>query len=128
MKNILFLFKRLLFLSCLCFTFNGCSSNSEISDSKVDIPSWKEPSGMMVRELKLGFGEKDESASWSAYSSNERAYIHEVLPAIFIRTLVIDSIDGDRGIKWIFTGPQIGERRVGKECLRLCRSRWSPYH
>ena len=20
------------------------------------------------------------------------------------------------------------ERRVGKECLRLCRSRWSPYH
>ena len=28
------------------------------------------------------------------------------------------------------TGP-IGrseERRVGKECFRLCRSRWSPYH
>ena len=23
---------------------------------------------------------------------------------------------------------QIGRRRVGKECLRLCRSRWSPYH
>ena len=23
---------------------------------------------------------------------------------------------------------EIGERRVGKECLRLCRSRWSPYH
>jgi hypothetical protein len=20
------------------------------------------------------------------------------------------------------------ERRVGKECTRLCRSRWSPYH
>ena len=20
------------------------------------------------------------------------------------------------------------ERRVGKDCLRLCRSRWSPYH
>ena len=20
------------------------------------------------------------------------------------------------------------ERRVGKECFRLCRSRWSPYH
>ena len=27
-------------------------------------------------------------------------------------------------------GPQTRseERRVGKECLRLCRSRWSPYH
>ena len=25
-------------------------------------------------------------------------------------------------------GPRSEERRVGKECLRLCRSRWSPYH
>ena len=28
--------------------------------------------------------------------------------------------DGERG--------RSEERRVGKECLRLCRSRWSPYH
>ena len=26
------------------------------------------------------------------------------------------------------TGTRSEERRVGKECLRLCRSRWSPYH
>ena len=25
-------------------------------------------------------------------------------------------------------GDRSEERRVGKECLRLCRSRWSPYH
>src|SRR5881392_4426918 len=25
-------------------------------------------------------------------------------------------------------GKEIGERRVGKECCALCRSRWSPYH
>ena len=25
-------------------------------------------------------------------------------------------------------GRRSEERRVGKECLRLCRSRWSPYH
>ena len=25
-------------------------------------------------------------------------------------------------------GARSEERRVGKECLRLCRSRWSPYH
>ena len=25
-------------------------------------------------------------------------------------------------------GMRSEERRVGKECLRLCRSRWSPYH
>ena len=36
----------------------------------------------------------------------------------------------DRGI---FKGLQLGmnrseERRVGKECVQPCRSRWSPYH
>src|SRR3546814_20718563 len=24
--------------------------------------------------------------------------------------------------------PRSAERRVGKECVRTCRSRWSPYH
>ena len=28
----------------------------------------------------------------------------------------------------ISDGYRSEERRVGKECLRLCRSRWSPYH
>ena len=27
---------------------------------------------------------------------------------------------------WIWSRSE--ERRVGKECVRLCRSRWSPYH
>ena len=27
-----------------------------------------------------------------------------------------------------FSRSRSEERRVGKECLRLCRSRWSPYH
>jgi Ser/Thr protein kinase RdoA (MazF antagonist) len=27
-----------------------------------------------------------------------------------------------------FYRPRSEERRVGKECRRLCRSRWSPYH
>jgi general secretion pathway protein G len=30
---------------------------------------------------------------------------------------------------WWWNGPtRSEERRVGKECRRLCRSRWSPYH
>ena len=28
----------------------------------------------------------------------------------------------------LINGTRSEERRVGKECLRLCRSRWSPYH
>ena len=41
----------------------------------------------------------------------------------------------DQGRVWMVCGPDESrrllrseERRVGKECLRLCRSRWSPYH
>ena len=26
------------------------------------------------------------------------------------------------------TGERSEERRVGKECIAVCRSRWSPYH
>ena len=31
-------------------------------------------------------------------------------------------------VQKIFGLSRSEERRVGKECLRLCRSRWSPYH
>ena len=34
---------------------------------------------------------------------------------------------GVSGAAWA-TITRSEERRVGKECLRLCRSRWSPYH
>ena len=36
---------------------------------------------------------------------------------------VVDPVMGDNGKAY-----RSEERRVGKECLRLCRSRWSPYH
>ena len=32
----------------------------------------------------------------------------------------------EEGVSNVWTRSE--ERRVGKECLRLCRSRWSPYH
>ena len=35
------------------------------------------------------------------------------------------------GVRAVVNAPVFArseERRVGKECLRLCRSRWSPYH
>ena len=34
------------------------------------------------------------------------------------------TVNGNGSIAWL--GSE--ERRVGKECERLCRSRWSPYH
>ena len=37
------------------------------------------------------------------------------------------NLDGLMGITRV-NDRRSEERRVGKECLRLCRSRWSPYH
>ena len=43
----------------------------------------------------------------------------------------IETREGDP-VYTFYDGPPTAnrseERRVGKECLRLCRSRWSPYH
>ena len=38
------------------------------------------------------------------------------------RQAIADGIDSE------MSPEKIEERRVGKECLRLCRSRWSPDH
>src|SRR3546814_562630 len=42
--------------------------------------------------------------------------------------LVGDIIDGGRLKKRHFWPPRSEERRVGKECVSTCRSRWSPYN
>ena len=41
---------------------------------------------------------------------------------------IIPFIEGDGVGRDIWKNARSEERRVGKECLRLCRSRWSPYH
>ena len=47
----------------------------------------------------------------------------------------VNVIDNPEGVPWIkknelvlTTGFRSEERRVGKECASMCRSRWSPYH
>src|SRR3546814_7391268 len=47
----------------------------------------------------------------------------------------VEIVDGQREAHFGFAGAVYGidterseERRVGKECVRTCRSRWSPYH
>src|SRR3546814_2263620 len=51
------------------------------------------------------------------------------LPICFRDPVYIDglraSFSKDRGIFYSYRSE---ERRVGKECVSMCRSRWSPYH
>src|SRR3546814_18248873 len=52
----------------------------------------------------------------SAWSADTWSMIVYVVAVIGIVALML-------GLSW-----RSEERRVGKECVRTCRSRWSPYH
>src|SRR3546814_14982233 len=52
--------------------------------------------------------------------------LHRILQLLF-KHLLDECADiklGQLGV----AGPRSEERRVGKECVVTCRSRWSPYH
>ena len=66
-----------------------------------------------------------------------RWLLAEVAGLALVVGLTLDSILGSRGLVTVLTLAGMGcalllrrseERRVGKECLSVCRSRWSPYH
>ena len=42
--------------------------------------------------------------------------------------LLVVELDTPGGLDSAMRQIRSEERRVGKECVRLCRSRWSPYH
>src|SRR3546814_11597634 len=60
--------------------------------------------GLLMAESDRLQGVADEGGWWPAFTSNEEA-IETLLRAI-----------------------RSEERRVGKECVSTCRSRWSPFH
>ena len=44
------------------------------------------------------------------------------------RTSRIGLVESEDGVSVDYRSPRSEERRVGKECVSTCRSRWSPYH
>ena len=94
------------------------------------------------------------SVRWIAWSSFSRKNCETVIPKashIFTREgivgsiclryqeEIVDCVSPECSASWysvqwcdslnsVIRSSRSEERRVGKECLRLCRSRWSPYH
>src|SRR3546814_11058668 len=69
-------------------------------------------------------GEKGKSVEDCEAFGRELA--HGVVPA-GKRVLSPVAVSGADRVT-IATAPRSEERRVGKECVSTCRSRWSPYH
>ena len=58
----------------------------------------------------------------------DNAPLHEQMCYFALRHLYEDYRRGVVNVQAAHDEKRSEERRVGKECLRLCRSRWSPYH
>src|SRR3546814_7798959 len=62
------------------------------------------------------------SSQWVDFQKNQLDVLRaRVAPSQFITTNL-------GGLGWANKFDRSEERRVGKECVSTCRSRWSPYH
>ena len=71
----------------------------------------------------------DKTAFLNQYAIPEKMYEEAGMSWADLEAIAEDyayRVDGFYMIRDMFLRSE--ERRVGKECLRLCRSRWSPYH
>ena len=66
--------------------------------------------------------------AWFVTNNNVKADNMTVMANSDVEFLEIANVGTNFDGKTIAVNARSEERRVGKECLRLCRSRWSPYH
>ena len=74
---------------------------------------------------------ENEKSTGNKYTVKDAAIIGIFCAVMFVVFMVYSTLTGaSLFYSMIFNaaGARSEERRVGKECLRLCRSRWSPYH
>src|SRR3546814_4172668 len=112
-----------------------------ISDGSSDVCSSDLTSVMLRRGKRrhctLGDGTQDTTALFAYKDGQNRKLfgatsttIYDITDVEFATDAEIATEDGDLigdGNGNVF-GWRSEERRVGKECVSTCRSRWSPYH
>src|SRR3546814_6583259 len=69
---------------------------------------------VVANDLEPAFGDLGEDTRFAKHASDLRA--------------VLDSTLAAPPLNCTGVGARSEERRVGKECVSTCRSRWSPYH
>ena len=107
---------------------------AELSDDELEqlvdpLNPWRrhQPDFPAIRETLGGcLKKKDLDAAYDAYIAEAQlASTKPYVKATFKRALLNWLGSSGEGVSMRIRSE---ERRVGKECLRLCRSRWSPYH
>src|SRR3546814_13122427 len=72
---------------------------------------------------------KHSSAQSAEYADGKQKGMNGVAYLLGLKDISEDPDYADGLIAFNkFTGYRSEERRVGKECVSTCRSRWSPYH
>ncbi len=94
-------------------------SASSTNHQDLALATWSPPNDMLAEPVVLGEGEI-RRAGWGRYSPNERKYFPEFLPALFDRTIVIETLPADRRLEWAFTGPRAALYiTVSNNCVEL---------
>src|SRR3546814_2550573 len=87
-----------------------------------DVAAWQRD-----RCLQLDIGKRDRLAQFRQRLPLGRQAGQSVHAALGLATLQREGPDLARGLVKD-ADARSEERRVGKECVSTCRSRWSPYH
>ena len=77
-------------------------------------------------------GADSENILQALFEAEAEGFVHPILVGVEDRILEMLDKFGLRNRSYeickVEPGERSEERRVGKECFLMCRSRWSPYH
>src|SRR3546814_12123440 len=67
-------------------------------------------------------------SDWSSDVCSSDLILDAIDPDVFDPRTLVDTFGGFTDAAAALALKRSEERRVGKECVSTCRSRWSPYH